>query len=132
MKKLISVLLVLVLLLAGCGKEEGFPHWEDGDTVGTGAASFPLTIVDREGKEVRVTVNTDKETIGEALQELHIIFGTQGDYGLYIETVNGLTVKYEEDGCYWAFYINGEYAQQSADLTPVEPDTEYMLKVEKA
>ena len=132
MKKLIAILLTLTLLLAGCGKEEGFPHWEDGETVGTGAQSFSLTIVDDQSQEVHVTVNTDKETVGEALQELHIIFGTMGDYGLYIETVNGLTVKYEDNGCYWAFYINGEYAQQSADLTPVEPGTEYMLKVECA
>lgn len=132
MKKFLSLLLVLTLLLVGCGKEEGFPHWEDGETVGSGSSSFSLVIVDREGKNVQVTVNTDKETVGEALQELHIIFGTMGEYGLYIETVNGLTVKYEEDGCYWAFYVNGEYAQQSADLTPIEPGAEYMLKVEMA
>ena len=129
MKKIIALMLVLTLVLAGCGGES-FPHWENGETVGTGAVSFRLAIVNDAGERIDVTVNTDKETVGEALQDLHIIFGTMGEYGLYIETVNGQTLDYDKDGKYWAFYIDGEYAQQSADLTVINPDSEYMLKAE--
>ena len=130
MRKLWALLLALTLLLAGCGGGESFPHFADGDTVGEGETSFTLTILDDQETQVRLTVRTDAETVGEALQAEHIVFGTDGEYGLYIETVNGLTLDYDETGSYWAFYVDGAYAQQSADQTPVEDGGDYALKAE--
>lgn len=130
MKKLWAFLLALTMLLAGCCGGDAFPHFEDGDTVGQGETAFTLTILDDQEAQVCLTIQTDAETVGEALQAEHIVFGTEGEYGLYIETVNGLTLDYDETGSYWAFYINGEYAQQSVDQTPVEDGVQYALKVE--
>ena len=39
-----------------------------------------------------------------------LIAGEDSDYGLYVKTVNGVTVDYDTDGKYWAFYVDGEYA----------------------
>lgn len=142
-KKLLSVVLCLALIAAmalftaGCSTAAPAPTGStaatvsDGQTVGEGSVSFPLSIVDKEGNETHVTVNTDKETVGEALIEVGLVDGEQGDYGLYIKSVNGITAIYEEDATYWAFYINGEYAQTGVELTPIVDGESYMLKVEQ-
>lgn len=104
----------------------------DGVVLGTGATVLQLTVVDAQGKETHFTVNTDQTTVGLALQEVGIVDGEMGDYGLYIKSVNGMVADYDVDGSYWAFYLNGAYAASSADQTPIDPDTVYMLKMEKA
>lgn len=135
MKKLLSLTLCFVLLisLVACGsatETEEFTPVTDGASIGEGAASFPLSIVDKEGGTISITVKTDKETVGEALVDTGIIEGEEGPYGIYIKSVNGIYADFETDGTYWAFYINGEYAQNSVDLTPIAEGEIYMLKVE--
>ena len=53
--------------------------------------------------------------------------GADGDYGLYIDTVNGLTADYAVDGAYWSIYVNGEYGNYSADQQPVADGDVYGL-----
>lgn len=90
---------------------------------------FTLTVTDQEGTETEILVHTDKETVGEALLEFGLIEGEESEYGLYVKTVNGITVDYDKDGVYWAFYINGEYATSGVDSTVTEGDV-YSFKVE--
>ena len=135
MKKIISLVLcfVLVLSLAACGgttETTEFTPVSDGDVVGEGSASFPLTIVDRDGNAISITVNTDAETVGQALLDNGIVEGEEGDYGLYIHSVNGIRAVYEEDATYWAFYVNDAYAMTGVDMTPIAEGESYMLKVE--
>ena len=74
---------------------------------------------------VTVTVNTDEETVGAALVALNLVSGSTSEYGLMVDTVNGITLDYNKDGMYWSFYINGEYAMTGVDATPVEADATY-------
>ena len=97
---------------------------------GEGAVAFQLTVTDAEGNESLFEIHTDKKTVGEALVELGMVEGEDGEYGLYIKTVNGVTVDYDTDGKYWAFYVNGEYATKSVDQTEVTEGASYALKVE--
>ena len=87
-------------------------------------------MVNGEGKEITVSINTDKETVGEALTDLGLIFGEDSEYGLMVDTVNGETWSYAESGKYWAFYIDGEYANTGVDSTPVTAGSNYTFKVE--
>ena len=80
---------------------------------------------------MKFTVQTNEKTVGEALQKLGVIDGEEGDYGLYIKTVNGITADYNKDGVYWAFYVDGEYAMTGADMTDVVDGTVYTFRVEK-
>ena len=68
--------------------------------------------------------------VGEALQELNLIDGEEGEYGLFVKTVNGITADYDTDGVYWAFYVNGEYATSGVDVTQITEGDSYALKVE--
>ena len=98
--------------------------------LGTGSTEFGLTVTDQEGSETQFEIHTDKETVGEALLELGLIDGEESEYGLYVKTVNGITVDYDKDGVYWAFYINGEYASSGVDSTDITEGDSYSFKVE--
>lgn len=104
---------------------------EDGAELGEGETEFLFTITDLDGNETCVTIHTDKATVGEALQELGLIVGEEGPYGLYVKTVNGITVDYDADKAYWAFYINGRYAMSGVDVTKIVSGDTYELRVEQ-
>lgn len=101
-----------------------------GNVKGEGATVFTFTVTDIDGKETAYEIHTDKTTVGEALLELGLIAGEQGDYGLYVKTVDGVTLDYDTDGKYWAFYIDGEYAMTGVDATTVTAGTSYAFKAE--
>ena len=144
--KILSFVLALMLIAAmallgaGCNDntttepssitESGSETSANQNVLGEGATSFTLNITFKDGSEKTYTINTNKTIVGEALTELGLISGTVGDYGLMIETVDGETVKYEDDGKYWAFYINGEYAMSGVDTTDITAGVSYALKVE--
>ena len=99
--------------------------------LGDGSVKFTFIVVDADGNETDFVINTDKESVGDALLEQNLIEGEEGDYGLYVKTVNGITADYDTDQTYWAFYVNGEYASTGVDSTPVNEGDTYEFKVEK-
>lgn len=119
------------------GKEDQADGAQAGDDtqaevkqLGEGSTKFMFTVVDKEGVETRFEIHTDKETVGEALLELGLVAGDDGEYGLYVNTVNGITVDYDTDGVYWAFYVNDEYAMTGVDATTITEGDTYSFKVE--
>ena len=98
---------------------------------GEGATVFYFNVVDKDGKETKFEIHTDKTTVGEALLELGLIEGDMGDYGLYVKKVNGITAEYEVDGTYWAFYEGDDYAMTGVDLTEIKAGATYAFKVSK-
>ena len=62
--------------------------------------------------------------------ELGLISGEESQYGLYVKTVNGITLDYDKDGKYWAFYIGGEYAVTGVDTTEITAGSTYTFKAE--
>lgn len=99
--------------------------------LGEGKTQFSFTVTDADGKETVFEIHTDKKTVGEALLDLELIAGDEGEYGLYVKTVNGVTADYDKDGTYWAFYVDGEYASTGVDTTEIVPGSSYAFKVEK-
>lgn len=147
-KRITSWLLCMMLIVAmafttaGCGtKNESGDNQpstqvqgseESGATViGEGQKKFMFTVVDKDGKETSFEIHTDKETVGDALLEVDLIAGDEGEFGLYVKQVNGITADYDVDQTYWAFYVNGEYASAGVDATTIEEGATYSFKVEK-
>ena len=112
------------------GAQAGAEVQREGGELGEGSKEFALTVTDKDGNETQFEIHTDKETVGEALQELNLIDGEEGEYGLFVKTVNGITADYDADGVYWAFYVNGEYAASGVDVTQITEGDSYALKVE--
>lgn len=125
MKKLISLLLVMVMVLGlvGCGNAE--PK----EPKATGA-SFTVVVADLEGKETAFEYTSDKATVGEALVAEGLIEGHETEYGLYVDSVNGVALDWDKDGKYWAFYIDGEYAMTGVDATEITEGATYAFKPE--
>lgn len=104
----------------------------DSSVLGEGSKVFTFTVVDEAGAQTQFEIHTDQETVGAALVELGLIDGDEGEYGLYVKTVNGITADYDADGKYWSFYINDEYAQTGVDATNITEGDSYSFKIEKA
>ena len=131
-KRLLSLLLALTMAFSLVGNA-AVAAWADD------VPQSPETAVSDNGENapsdpdkntVTVTVKTDKDTVGAALVELNLVSGSDSEYGLMVDTVNGITLDYNKDGKYWAFYINGEYATTGVDSTPVEADATYAFVAE--
>ncbi|MBR2490076.1 MAG: DUF4430 domain-containing protein [Ruminiclostridium sp.] len=144
-KSLSSLLLCLMLTVAmacsavGCSSEDPAPPASTGDflsareetmVLGEGQTEFTLLVVDQEGTEYTFQIHTDQETVGAALLEEGLIAGEEGAYGLYVTSVLGITADYEADQSYWAFYINGAYANTGVDTTTIVAGDSYELRYE--
>lgn len=150
MKKLTALLLalVLVLSLAACsgGADETTAPPEttapaettespsgnsDVTVLGEGDTVFSFTVVDLEGNETTFEIHTDKTVVGEALEELGLLEGEEGAWGLMVNSVNGIAADWDADGTYWAFYINGEYAMTGVDVTDIDTTAAYSMVLTK-
>ena len=144
----IVLIAAAALFTTGCNDSRNTPSTDTQDTssvaaasqteaksdvtvLGEGQTAFSFKVVDADGKETAFEIHTDQTTVGAALLELNLIAGEESTYGLYVKTVNGVTVDYDTDGKYWAFYINGEYAMTGVDSTDITAGAEYTFKVEK-
>lgn len=151
-KRLLSLLLCMVLIAAtaltftSCGNEgktddttvsetTSAPDSEtekpQDNVLGEGNTSFAFVVRDIDGSEKSFTIKTDAKTVGEALLAVDLIEGEDGQYGLYVKKVNGITADYDVDATYWAFYINGEYAMSGVDTTDIVAGATYMFAKQK-
>ncbi len=143
-KLLVTLLVVLIavmaLFIAGCTNnvQDEPTTTEPVQTTGQSSAivkgegenAFVFIAVDLDGNSTHYMIKTDKETVGEALVENGLIAGDDSEYGLYVKTVNGITLDYDKDGKYWAFYEENAYANQGVDSTPIKEGGVYTFKPE--
>ena len=139
----IVLIAVMALVIAGCTNNNQTENPQTESTTadvtenesviykGEGENAFVFIVTDAEGKNTHFMIKTNKETVGEALIELGLISGEEGQYGLYVKTVNGITLDYDKDKMYWAFYEENTYANQGVDQTPITEGGVYTFKAEK-
>ena len=135
MKKLTAMLLALILALsltacASAGDTEestGTPPAEPAAVLGEGGTVFDFAVTDLEGNTTLFEIHTDKTIVGDALEELGLIQGDEGPYGLTVETVNGITADWDTDQAYWALYVDGEYALTGVDQTEIAEGSAYSM-----
>lgn len=145
-RSVLSLVLVaaMVLMFAGCGQKlenEGITEPSTNQqkvempqsNEESRENSFLFEVISLDGTKKEFTVKYDSEkSVGEALVNEGLISGSNGQYGLMVETVDGQKYTYDEDKVYWAFYIDGEYAMTGVDSTPIEDGKTYCFKAEKA
>ncbi len=125
----VVILAVLVALFAVI--------WNQNKPVSTqGAKAFTVEVTGESGETKSYTGRTDAEFLRGLMDELaekgdFSYEGSEGDYGLMITTINGEEAIYENDGSYWAIYVNGEYGNFGADQQPVEDGGVYGFVHEK-
>lgn len=144
MKKIFKTPMVLLLCLmlslsiTGCGNSASNETASTQDALWTNASYTEDTEIGEGNTTVNVevkvndesvtfTVHTNKTTLGDALLEHNIIAGEDGDYGLYVKEVNGISADYDTDKAYWAFYKDGEYMNTGVDSTTISDGEHYEL-----
>ena len=112
MKKHLSLILALVMVFAltACAAKKEAP---------SDAVSFTVVVTDLEGKETAFAYTSAAASVGEALVAEGLIEGHETEYGLYIDTVNGITADWEKDNAYWCIYVNDEMGNYGVSSQPV-------------
>lgn len=127
----IVLALTMMLSFAGCGSSNAEGTQAPQTTAAaTAEVTFTLVVTDAEGSDTTFPITTDKATVGEALLAEGLIAGEDSEFGLYVTTVNGITLDWDKDQMYWAFYIDGEYAQTGVDSTDVVDGAVYSFVAE--
>lgn len=124
------LVLIMALSFMSCAKENR-DVWADAryssDTaLGEGAKTLTVEVTADE-KTVVFTVNTDKDNLGDALLECGLAEGDQGDYGLYIKKVNGITADYDVDKHYWSLSKDGTALMTGADSEKITGGEHYEI-----
>ncbi len=122
---------VCLFSFVACGEEKAEGLWENAtyqtDTeFGEGAKTVTVQ-VKAEEKTVTFTIHTDAETLGEALLAHDLIAGEDGEFGMYVKVVNGITADYDVNQSYWGFYQGGEYMMSGVDTTVIADGESYEL-----
>lgn len=104
-------------VLGACGKDAGSSG---------GEKSFTLVVTHADGTVKNFDLHSDKEMLGEALSAEGLIEGEDGEYGLFVTTVDGETA---DSGAqqWWALSIDGEMATTGIDSTPITEGASYEL-----
>lgn len=130
----VVIILTCVLGLAACGNEvQKTGLWENAlytkdTTLGSGKKTVTVEVEAEENK-ITFTVKTDAETLGDALLENKLVEGDEGQYGLFVTSVNGIKADYSAGGSYWAFYIGDEYAATGVDGEKLGDDSDTVYRL---
>lgn len=96
-----------------------------------GAKEITVEVIDSEAAVTPYELNTDAEYLRQAMDELKdqgfTYSGTESEYGIMLDTVNGIRADYEKDGAYWCIMVNGEYGNYGADEQVVTDGDEFQF-----
>lgn len=101
-----------------------------------GTKAYTLEVIDDQGEKKTYTGKTDAEFLHGLMDEVAAknedfsFEGSDGAYGFFIETVNGITPDYAKDGAYWSIYVNGDYGMYGADQQPVADGDTFTIAYE--
>lgn len=88
-----------------------------------GSKSVSLSVVDNNSETTTYEAKTDALYLQELMDELAedglSYGGAESEYGLMVDTVNGVRADYTLDGAYWSFYVNDEYCNYGISQQPV-------------
>lgn len=86
-----------------------------------GAKSITIEVVDNNANSTMYDVHTDAEYLRQAMEEADGLefSGSESEYGMMVETVNGVTADWNVDQSYWGFFVNGDYCNYGIDSQPV-------------
>lgn len=96
-----------------------------------GSKAFTLTVTHSDGTVKTFNYSTDAEFLGDFLVEKGVVEIGDVDDGMFAYA-DGEKAVYEENGCYWGFYVNGGYATVGLFDTPIEDGAVYELRYEDA
>ena len=83
-----------------------------------GGKTIAVQVVLLDGESSDYTIQTDEEYLRGALESIDLIEGSESEYGLFVTTVNGVTVD-DSKQQWWCFTQDGEMLMTGVDTTPI-------------
>lgn len=132
MKKFIVLLLVVTLAVfcfCSCNNSNEKINNSDDSNVSSQSAGnneqntnqkkhITIIVVDNNNGSKSFEADTTSETLGDVLDELSLAQGEESTYGLFITTVNGITVNPDNQE-WWCLTKGGESVMTGVDSTPI-------------
>lgn len=98
----------------------------------TGSKNVEIVVVNSAGEEKAYHLRTDAEYLEGVMEEAKAegltYEGTEGEFGLMLDTVNGEKAVFEEDGSYWSISVNEAYANYGVSEQPVADGDSFELR----
>ena len=91
----------------------------------TGVKHITVEVVHGNGAVNRFTYETEEEYLGALLQKEGLIRGTEDQFGLFVDTVDGEMAVYAENQSWWNLSCNGESAQTGVDQVLIVDGSTY-------
>lgn len=95
-----------------------------------GSKAITIEVVNKAKEAKSYELRTDAEFLRQAMEETKDLTfsGTESEFGMMVETVNGETADFNTDGAYWAFYVNGEYCNYGIDSQPIADGDKFTIE----
>ncbi len=110
----VGIAIVLVALIAVFAIVYG----NSNKPAATGSKTITVQIITGESETVTKTIQTDAEFLRGALEQENLVQGDESEFGLFVKTVNGVTVD-EAQQQWWCFTKGGETVNTGVDDTPI-------------
>lgn len=91
----------------------------------SGEKHITVEVLHGDGSLAEFAYDTGEEYLGAVLLDEGLISGSEGAYGLYVETVDGETADYARDGSWWKLSCNGEDSQTGVDAVVIHDGDHY-------
>lgn len=118
--KIIIALVVLAALILGAA----LLYKAFAPAAQSGAKHIEIEVVHADGGSRDFSLDTDAETLRAALDELGIVEGDEGEYGLYVTAVDGESADANAQE-WWCFTKGGEMLMTSVDNTMIQDGEHY-------
>ena len=92
----------------------------------TGTKEITVTVVHADQSSKDFVYQTDEAYLGAVIEAEGLVEGTDGDYGLFITSVDGETADDSKEQ-WWCITKGGESVNTSADQTPIENGDQFEL-----
>ncbi|MBE6887738.1 MAG: DUF4430 domain-containing protein [Ruminococcaceae bacterium] len=94
-----------------------------------GGKNITIEVINSQQQSTMYEVSTDAEYLVEAFAEAEglEVVAEEGEYGVYILSVNGEEAVWEVNQAYWSIMVNGEYGMYGASEQPVTDGDAYQL-----
>ena len=116
------ILAVAVLLVLAVGALLVWNHFKPVAQVG--AKSIVLEVVHGDETSKEFKIQTDAENLRGALEQESLIEGSDSEYGLFVETVDGETANMDNQE-WWCFTKGGETLMTGVDDTMIADGEHY-------
>lgn len=124
-KKLGALIALLIVLVVGLSAM--FLIFSEKPTEGSKVVT--IEVINQAKDSVKYEVKTSSQFLKQAMEEAEGLefSGSEGQYGMMIDTVNGEFAEYNINGAYWSFYVNGEYCNYGISEQPIEDGDAFQI-----